>query len=60
VKLGLNLLPFELETNKEAILKIMEVHSQSLRVIEFSKNKISNAFMDYICEKLEYAGTVID
>jgi len=30
----------------------MKVHADSLRVLSLSKNKVSNAFMEYICDGL--------
>jgi len=50
--LGLSLVVFDLDANKEAILNVLRVHSDTLRSISFSKNKVTNGFLDFICEGL--------
>jgi len=49
-KLGLELVPFDLEEQKEMILNVMKLHSATLRHVSFAKNKTTVAFMNYICE----------
>ena len=51
-KLGIELVVFELDTNKEAILNVLKIHAPTLRHISFAKNKCTNAFMKFICEGL--------
>lgn len=51
-RLGLALVVFELETNKEAILQVMKVHHQTLTHISFAKNKVTNTFMQFLGEAL--------
>ncbi len=49
-RLGLELLAFNLEANKDLILEILKKHRDTLRHVSFSKNKVSNCFLNTICE----------
>ena len=51
-RLGLELTIFDLEPNKELILDIMKNHAATLRHVSFSKNKVSNEMLRYLCESL--------
>jgi len=51
--LALELVVFDLENNKDALLNVMKIHSETLRRVSFAKNKVSNTFMQFLCEGLE-------
>ena len=51
-KLGLELVSFDLEENKEVLLGALKIHSGSLTKLSFAKNKVTNSFMTYICDGL--------
>lgn len=47
---ALDLITFELDDTKELILDILKQHADTLRYVSFSKNKVTNSFMQFICE----------
>jgi hypothetical protein len=51
-KLVLDLIHFDLEENKEAILTVLRTHAKTLRHLSLARNKISNDFLQRICEVL--------
>jgi hypothetical protein len=51
-KLVLDLLVFDLEAQKEMLIGVLKHHSKSLRHLSLARNKISNAFLQFICEQL--------
>ena len=51
-KLVLNLLSFYLDEYKETIVKVMRLHRATLRYISFSRNKVTNGFIEYLCSQL--------
>jgi hypothetical protein len=51
-KLALELLSFDIEDVKERYLEILQIHSDSLTHLSLARNKISNIFMQIICDTL--------
>jgi len=50
--LQLDLLSFDLEEQKDTLLKVLRKHKNSLHSLAFSRNKITNNFMDTLCGQL--------
>jgi len=44
-RIGLELVVFDLEENKDTILNVLKTHAATLKVLSFAKNKCTNAFM---------------
>ena len=51
--LGFELVVFDLYENRELLLSILKLHSGSLTKLSFAKNKVSNEFMQFVCEGLQ-------
>ncbi len=51
-KLALELLSFDIEDVNERYLEILQIHSDSLAHLSLARNKISNIFMQIICDTL--------
>jgi hypothetical protein len=51
-KLVLDLLVFDLEAQKEMLIGVLKLHSKSFRHLSLARNKISNDFLQFICEQL--------
>ncbi len=51
-KLVLDLIHFDLEENKEAIISVLRTHAKHLRHLSLARNKITNDFLHRICEVL--------
>jgi len=47
--LQLDLLSFDVEEQKELLLRVIKKHKNSLHSLAFSRNKITNNLMDYLC-----------
>jgi len=43
---------FDLFENREAILNVLKLHAGTLTKLSLAKNKVTNEFMQYMCEGL--------
>jgi hypothetical protein len=43
---------FDLEVLQEGIVNVVKTHAASLRHICFAKNKLTNAFMEAVCDAI--------
>ena len=49
----LELIAFDIETVKETYLEILKKHSETLTHISLARNKVTNAFVNYIAENFK-------
>lgn len=53
-KLVLDLIQFDLEENKELIFTVLRTHAKTLRHLSLARNKMTNEFLNRICEVLAH------
>lgn len=54
----LELVSFDLENNKEKLLDILVKHSQTLRIISLSRNKVTSKLIEYLCEGIKESNNI--
>jgi Pyruvate/2-oxoacid:ferredoxin oxidoreductase gamma subunit len=51
-KIVLDLLQFDIEEQKEVVKIVLRTHAKTLRHLSFARNKVSNAFIEDVCQVL--------